>query len=104
MRFEEDFTKDKKPIKRIRELLEMEEGPRKWFNTYRKYGIRHTRHQTYNLSKCDSLEKLSKTRVERYKNLPVWPRRNGKVIFLLRDDIFFDSFLKVERGLKRDND
>ncbi len=104
MRFEEDFTKDKKPIKRIRELLEMEEGPRKWFNTYRKYGIRHTRHQTYNLAKCDSLEKLSKTRVERYKNLPVWPRRNGKVIFLLRDDIFFDSFLKVERGLKRDND
>ena len=99
LRFEEDFTDKKtgKPIKRIRELLELEEGPRTWHKTYRKYGIRHTRHQTYNLSKCDALEKLSKTRIERYKNLPIWPKRDGKVIFLVRDDIFFDCFLDVKR-------
>ena len=98
IRFEEDFTDGNgKAIKRIRELLELEEGARKWHKTYRKYGIRHTRHQTYNLSKCGELEKLSKTRIERYKNLPIWPRRDGKVIFLVRDDIFFDCFINVKR-------
>lgn len=99
IRFEEDFTdKDGRAIKRIRELLEMEEGARLWHKTYRKYGIRHTRHQTYNLGNCAELEKLSKNRIERYKNLPIWPRRDGKVIFLMRDDIFFDCFLDVKRA------
>lgn len=98
MRFEEDFTNENgKPIKRIRELLELDDGPRKWNKTYRKYGIRHTRHQTYNLGDCPNIEKLNKNKIERYKNLPIWPRRDGKVIFLLRDDIFFDSFLDVKR-------
>ena len=102
IRFEEDFTKlnekgESVPIKRIRELLETEEGPRKWHKTYRKYGIRHTRHQTYNLENCDVLEKLRENKRERYKNLPLWPRRNGKVIFLVRDDIFFDCFQDVKR-------
>lgn len=105
-RFEEDFTtideKTKKPraIKRIRELLELPDGARKWNKTYKKYGIRHTRHQTYNLAKCSELEMLSKNRQERYKNLPVWPRRDGKIIFVLRDDIFFDCFLDVKRYRK----
>lgn len=98
IRFEEDFTKDNgEPIKRIRELLELEDGPRRWHKTYRKYGIRHTRHQTYNLSDCQNLSKLNKNKQDRYKNLPVWPRRNGKVIFLLRDDVFFDNFIEVKR-------
>ena len=100
-RFEEDFsTPDGQPIKRIRELLELEDGARKWHKTYRKYGIRHTRHQTYNLSECEALESLSKNRIERYKNLPLWPKRNGKVIFLVRDDVFFDCFLQVKRKLE----
>ena len=100
LRFEEDFTDHNgKPIKRIRELLEIDDGARKWHKTYRKYGIRHTRHQTYNLSSCDSLDKLNKTKAERYKNLPVWPRRDGKVICLLRDDVFFDSLLNVRRDI-----
>lgn len=98
IRFEEDFTgADGKPIKRIRELLQLDEGARKWNKTYRKYGIRHTRHQTYNLAECDVLEKLSKNRVERYQNLPIWPKRDGKVLFLVRDDVFFDCFLDVKR-------
>ena len=101
LRFEEDFTtkKDGKTIyiKRISELLKEADGPRKWHKTYRKYGIRHTRHQTYNLAKCADLEKLNKNKIERFKNLPVWPRRDGKVIFLYRDDVFFDSFLDVRR-------
>lgn len=98
VRFEEDFTDEKgKPIKRIRELLENDEGARKWNKTYRKYGIRHTRHQTYNLAKCEQLDKLSANRKERYQNLPIWPRRDGKVIFLVRDDIFFDCYLNVKR-------
>ena len=98
IRFEEDFTnKNGKAIKRIRELLEIEDGARKWHKTYRKYGIRHTRHQTYNLSGCENLKDLSPNRIERYQNLPIWPRRDGKVIFLVRDDIFFDCFLDVKR-------
>ena len=101
-RFEEDFTNEEGvAIKRIRELLEIEDGPRKWHKTYRKYGIRHTRHQTYNLSDCDSLEKLNKNKIERFQNLPVWPRRNGQVIFLYRDDVFFDSFLDVHREVPK---
>lgn len=103
IRFEEDFTgEDGKPIKRIRELLELEDGPRKWHKTYRKYGIRHTRHQTYNLEGCAHLDDLNKSRRERYRNLPIWPRRDGKVIFLLRDDVFFDSFLDVKRVVKQE--
>ena len=102
LRFEEDFTDHEgKPIKRIRELLEIDDGARKWHKTYRKYGIRHTRHQTYNLSACDSLDKLNKAKAERYKNLPIWPKRDGKVICLFRDDVFFDSFLDVRRQLEQ---
>ncbi len=72
MRFEEDFTNENgKPIKRIRELLELDDGPRRWNKTYRKYGIRHTRHQTYNLGGCAGIEKLNKNKIERYKNLPI---------------------------------
>ncbi len=99
-RFEEDFTKeDGKPIKRIRELLEIKDGARKWHKTYRKYGIRHTRHQTYNLNECPDLDKLNKAKMERFRNLPVWPRRDGKVIYLMRDDNFFDCFINVRREL-----
>ena len=99
-RFEEDFTKeDGKPIKRIRELLEIKDGARKWHKTYRKYGIRHTRHQTYNLSGCSDLDKLNKGKMERFRNLPIWPRRDGKVIYLMRDDSFFDCFIDVRREL-----
>ena len=98
MRFEEDFTTQSGSyIKRINELLKLPDGPRRWFKTYRKYGIRHTRHQTYNLSNCEQLEKLSKKKIDRYKNLPIWPKRDGKVIFLFRNDMFFDSFVNVER-------
>ena len=99
IRFEEDFAggADGKGIKRIRELLQLDDGARKWNKTYRKYGIRHTRHQTYNLAECDALENLSKNRIERYKNLPIWPKRDGKVLFLVRDDVFFDCFLDVKR-------
>jgi len=97
IRFEEDFTQNGKPIKRIRQLLELEDGARKWNKTYHRYGIRHTRHQTYNLSNCKELQKLSQNRIERYKNLPVWPKRDGKVIYLVRDDIFFDCLLDVKR-------
>ncbi len=101
-RFEEDFTKeDGTPIKRIRELLEIKDGARKWHKTYRKYGIRHTRHQTYNLSKCPDLDKLNKGKMERFRNLPIWPRRDGKVIYLMRDDIFFDCFVDVKRELPK---
>ena len=97
VRFEEDFTTDGKPIKRIRQLLELEEGARKWNKTYGKYGIRHTRHQTYNLDKCSEINKLSPGKQSRYRNLPLWPKRDGKVIYLVRDDIFFDCFLDVKR-------
>lgn len=97
IRFEEDFTHEGKPIKRIRQLLELEDGARKWNKTYHRYGIRHTRHQTYNLTNCAELGKLSQNRIERYKNLPVWPKRDGKVIYLVRDDIFFDCLLDVKR-------
>lgn len=105
LRFEEDFTKkgqneETVPIKRIRELLELEDGPRMWHKTYRKYGIRHTRHQTYNLTGCENVDNFSAVKRARYKNLPVWPKREGKVIFLSRDDVFFDSFLNVKRDRK----
>ena len=102
LRFEEDFTKeDGTPIKRIRELLAIDEGPRKWHKTYRKYGIRHTRHQTYNLANCEKLECLNQNKMDRFRNLPLWPRRNGRVIYLYRDDVFFDSFLDVRRDIKK---
>ena len=98
IRFEEDFTTpDGTYIKRIRQLLKTPDGARKWNKTYRKYGIRHTRHQTYNLENCPELPKLSQTRIERYKNLPYWPKRNGKVLYLFRNDIFFDSLIDVNR-------
>lgn len=103
-RFEEDFTDEKgKYIKQIRDLLKKEEGPRLWHRTYRKYGIRHTRHQTYNLSGCSHLEKLNRNKMERYKNLPIWPRRDGKVIFIQRSDVFFDNFVNVERKAPEQN-
>lgn len=103
MRFEEDFTytsgNKTEHIKRIRKLLEMEDGPRRWNRTYRKYGIRHTRHQTYKLDKsgCQAVGKLNDNKQDRYDNLPVWPRRNGKVLYLFRDDVFFDSYLNIRR-------
>ena len=96
-RFEEDFTQGGKPIKRIRDLLTLEDGARKWNQTYHRYGIRHTRHQTYNLSGCAQLNKLSQNRIERYRNLPLWPKRDGKVIYLVRDDVFFDCLLNIRR-------
>lgn len=99
MRFEEDFTDEGKPIKRIRDLLEQQDGPRRWSKTYKKYGIRNTRHQTYNLSDCELLNKLPDEARKFYTNLPLWPQRNGKVIFLVRDDVFFDSFIDVQRQL-----
>ena len=99
MRFEEDFTPAEngyRPIKRIRELLELPNGPRLWNKAYQKYGIRHTRHQTYNLQGCAQLERIKSKKKERYLNLPVWPKRNGRVIYLLRDDVFFDNFMDLE--------
>ena len=100
LRFEEDFTKDDgTAIKRIRELLEIKDGARRWHKTYRKYGIRHTRHQTYNLSGCEDLDKLNRDKLEKFKNLPIWPKRDGKVIYLMRDDVFFDCFQRVQREL-----
>lgn len=103
MRFEEDFTIDGEHIKRIGDLLGLKDGPRRWFKTYRKYGIRHTRHQTYNLADCDRLDKIkNEQKKERFKNLPVWPKRNGRIIFLYRDDCFFDSFINVKRQLPAD--
>ena len=100
VRFEEDFTNKGNPIKRIRQLLELDDGARKWNKTYGKYGIRHTRHQTYNLDKCSEITKLSGNKQDRYRNLPLWPKRDGKVIYLVRDDIFFDCFLDVKRDCK----
>jgi len=108
IRFEEDFTyvdesserKEERSIKRIKDLLELPDGARRWHRTYRKYGIRHTRHQTYNLAGCEHISKLGKNKMERYQNLPVWPKRDGKVIFLVRDDVFFDCFLDVKREVK----
>ena len=94
-----DRVVKEEPLKQIRQLLELKDGPRRWHKTYRTYGIRHTRHETFNLGDCTDLQKLSKNKVERYNNLPYWPRRNGKIIFLLRDDCFFDSFLDVRRQL-----
>ena len=100
LRFEEDFTKeDGTAIKRIRELLEIKDGARKWHKTYRKYGIRHTRHQTYNLANCEDLDKLNRDKLEKFRNLPIWPKRDGKVIYLMRDDVFFDCFQSVQRKL-----
>ncbi len=104
MRFEEDFSPKEnggKPIRRIRELLALENGPRLWNKAYQKYGIRHTRHQTYDLSGCKDFDKIRADKVERYRNLPTWPRRDGRVIFLLRDDIFFDNFLQIRRELPK---
>ena len=107
MRFEKDFMVSKVnesgeeemvPVKRIRELLESKDGPRKWYDTYAKYGIRHARHQTYNLSGFpQGLSKLSDEKANWYRKLPVWPKREGKVIFLVRADVFFDRFLEVRR-------
>ncbi len=100
-----DHVEREEPLKQIRQLLELKDGPRRWHKTYRTYGIRHTRHQTFNLSDCSSLSKLGASKkVERYKNLPLWPRRNGKVIFLFRDDDFFDCFLDVRREVKKIED
>lgn len=110
LRFEEDFTDEKnRPIKRIRDMLELQDGPRKWYNTYRKYGIRHTRHQTYNLKDLPDKQvtgMFKSGKMERYSNLPVWPKRNGKVIYLQRIDRFFDSYLttrNIEMNSVREN-
>ena len=84
------------PIERISQLLELSQGPRLWFENYRKYGIRHTRHQTYQLTNRPELKKFT-TDPERYENLPIWPKRNGKVIYLVRNDVFFDIFINVQR-------
>ena len=104
LRFEEDFTIDGHAIKQIKALLSSPGGARQWHKTYRKYGIRHTRHQTYNLNDCEDLDKLNKEKMERFRNLPIWPRRDGKVIYLLRDDVFFDSFINVRRELPEKKD
>ena len=102
LRFEEDFTKeDGTPIKRIRELLEVKDGARRWHKTYRKYGIRHTRHQTYNLNDCEYIEKLNRNKIEKFRNLPIWPKRDGKVIYLMRDDVFFDCLINARRELPK---
>lgn len=101
LRFEEDFiNENNEPIKRIRDMLVLKDGPRRWYNTYRKYGIRHTRHQTYNLGGYPDKQvtgMLKNGKMTRYCNLPVWPKRNGNVIYLQRIDRFFDSYLMTRQ-------
>ena len=84
------------PIKTIQSLVSSPDGLKQWRRKYGKLGIRTTRHQTNNLSPI-WINLFKREAGEYYgpKKLPVWSRRNGKVINICRTDRFFDYVARV---------
>ena len=91
--FQRTFTIGDKEIDSISELVSTDEGIEQWQNMYSQIGIRSTRHQTFRLDD-DQLSNIIKGQRARYKNLPIWAKRNGTVIYIKRQDIYFDMIVK----------
>jgi hypothetical protein len=60
---------------------------------YSQLGIRSTRHQTFKLDETN-IEKIIPAHRIKYQNLPLWSRRNGTVIYIYRNDNFFDTLVR----------
>ena len=98
--FEQNFrTKTKNgyvPIKTIQSLVSSPDGLKQWRRKYGKLGIRTTRHQTNDLAPIwITLLKPEANEYYGNKQLPVWSRRNGKIINICRSDRFFDYVARV---------
>jgi len=108
--FQQTFTiKDKEgkdvEINSIADLVSSEEGVEQWQNMYSQIGIRSTRHQTFRLSE-EMLKKIKPMQREKYRNLPIWSRRNGTIIYIHKKDNYFDVIVKElldQKKRKRDD-
>ena len=104
-KFQDLFTIDGQEIQTISELVASEKGIMQWQNMYSQLGIRSTRHQTFKLDETNIGKIIPAHRIK-YQNLPLWSRRNGTVIYIYRNDNFFDTLVRNklrEKQEERDN-
>ena len=86
-------TGEKKEVDSISELVSSDEGIEQWQNMYSQIGIRSTRHQTFRLDE-ERLQMLKAVQRGKYRNLPVWSRRNGTIVYIHKKDNYFDLVVK----------
>ena len=92
-KFQDLFTIDGQEIQTISELVASEKGIMQWQNMYSQLGIRSTRHQTFKLDSAN-IKKIIPAHRTKYLNLPLWSRRNGTVIYIYRNDNYFDILVR----------
>ncbi|MDX9692303.1 MAG: helicase-related protein, partial [Acholeplasmataceae bacterium] len=89
-------------ISSLSDLVSSDEGVKKWQNMYQQIGIRSTRHQTFKLSD-EYLELLKEVQRDKYRNLPVWSRRNGIIVYIHQMDNFFDQIIVDKLNEKKNS-
>ncbi len=86
-------TGERKEVDSISDLVSSDEGIEQWQNMYSQIGIRSTRHQTFRLDE-ERLNLLKSVQRGKYRNLPVWSRRNGTIVYIHKKDNYFDLVVK----------
>lgn len=95
-----DVNNNDVEIHTISDLVSSNKGIEQWQNVYSQIGIRSTRHQTFKLDD-HNLDKIKPNFREKYKNLPLWSRRNGTIIYTYKRDHFFDQVIRSKLEEKR---
>ena len=98
-------TNEEMEINSIANLVSSDEGIEQWQNMYSQIGIRSTRHQTFRLDD-EHLELIKPIQRDKYRNLPIWSRRNGTIIYIHKKDNYFDLVVKErldQKKLEREN-
>lgn len=88
-------------IHTISDLVTSEEGIEQWKNMYSQIGIRSTRHQTFQLDE-EHLKLLKVVQRDKYRNLPIWSRRNGVIVYVHKKDNYFDLLVKEILNQKKE--
>ncbi len=95
-----DETNEETEIKSISALVSSDEGIEQWQNMYSQIGIRSTRHQTFKLDD-EHLKSIKPIQQDKYRNLPIWSRRNGTIIYIHKKDNYFDLVVKERLDQKK---
>lgn len=93
-------TNEEMEINSISNLVSSDEGIEQWQNMYSQIGIRSTRHQTFRLDD-EHLKLVKPIQRDKYRNLPIWSRRNGTIIYIHRKDNYFDLVVKERLDQKK---
>lgn len=94
-------TNEDMEIDSISNLVSSDEGIEQWQNMYSQIGIRSTRHQTFRLDE-EHLELIKPIQRDKYRNLPIWSRRNGTIIYIHKKDNYFDLVVKERLDQKKE--